>query len=127
MTRLTIDEDPGDEFAVRGFNTVTHSNDNGIIFYEDVGKVHVLPEHDSFTIQVVTPDLTVEMDFADAEDVRKALALFETKKVLEADSETPFSVRMTPVPETQKKRDSSASGTQIEAEHHRAGRSRQAP
>lgn len=55
MTRLTIAEDPGEEFAIRGHNTVTGSTDDGIIFYDDVTKVHVLPDRESFTIQVITP------------------------------------------------------------------------
>jgi hypothetical protein len=96
MTHLTITEDPGEEFAIRGHNPVTGSNDNGIIFYDDVTKVHVLPESESFTIQVITPDLVVEMDFANADGVREALDLFETKKVLEVNSETPSSVRIKP-------------------------------
>jgi hypothetical protein len=96
MTHLTISEDPGEEFAIRGHSAVTGSNDNGIIFYDDVTKVHVLPDCESFTIQVITPDLTVEMDFADASGVREALGLFETKKVLEVNSETPNSVRIMP-------------------------------
>lgn len=96
MTRLTITEDPGEEFAFRGYNTITDSKDDGIIFYDDVTKVHVLPERESFTIQITTPDLTVEMDFADADSVRKALELFETKKVLEVNSQPPGFVRITP-------------------------------
>ena len=82
MTRLKISEDAGEEFAIRGHNTVTDAGDNVVIFYNDVTKVHVLPERESFTIQVSTPDLALEMDFADAEIVREALEWFETKKVL---------------------------------------------
>ena len=96
MTRLTIAQDPGEEFAIRGHNTVTAADDDGIIFYKDITRVHVLPERESFTIQVITPDLAVEMDFADAESVREALGLFEARKVLEVDSEAPNSVRITP-------------------------------
>jgi hypothetical protein len=97
MTRLTIAQDPGEEFAIRGHNTVTAADDDGIIFYKDITRVHVLPERESFTIQVITPDLAVEMDFADAESVREALGLFEARKVLEVDSEAPNSVRITPL------------------------------
>jgi hypothetical protein len=96
MTRLTINEDPGKEFAFRGHNTITDSEEDGIIFYDDVTKVHVLPERASFTIQVMTPDLDVEMDFADADSVREALELFETKKVLEVNSDPPGFVRIIP-------------------------------
>jgi hypothetical protein len=96
MTRLTITEDPGEEFAFRGHNTITDSEEDGIIFYNNVTKVHVLPETESFTIQVMTPDLAVEMDFADADSVREALELFETKKVLEVNSAMPGFVRVIP-------------------------------
>jgi hypothetical protein len=63
MTRLTIAEAPTEEFSVRGRNAITEANDEGLVFYDDVTKVHVLPEEHSFTIQVITPDLEVEMDF----------------------------------------------------------------
>jgi hypothetical protein len=53
----------------------------------------VVPEQESFTIQVLTPDFVLEMDFADADKVLKALGLFETKKVLEVDFDEPSSVR----------------------------------
>lgn len=96
MTRLTITEDPGKEFAFRGHNTVTDSKEDGIIFYGDITKVHVLPERESFTIQIITPALAMEMDFADADSVREALELFETKKVLEVDSAPPGFVRIIP-------------------------------
>jgi hypothetical protein len=96
MTRLTITEEPGEEFIVRGHNTVSDTDEDEIVFYEDVSQVHVLPERESFTIQVVTPDFLVEMDFADAEKVLEALALFEEKKVLEVNFEAPCSVRITP-------------------------------
>src|SRR5262249_11026017 len=93
-----------------GINTITGLRDDGVIFYADVSKVHVLPERESFTIQgesftiqgesftiqVITPALDVEMDFADADTVRKALELFETKKVLEVNSDPPGFVRITP-------------------------------
>jgi hypothetical protein len=96
MTRLTINEDPGKEFAFRGHNTIADSEEDGIVFYDDVTKVHVLPERESFTIQVMTPDLALEMDFADADCVREALELFETKKVLEVNSDPPGFVRIMP-------------------------------
>lgn len=96
MTRLKIAEDPGEEFAIRGRNTVIDADDNGVIFYNDVTRVHVLPERESFTIQVCTPDLALEMDFADADSVREALEWFETKKVLEVNSDPPGSVRIVP-------------------------------
>ena len=96
MTRLTIAEDPGDEFTVRGHNIVMDADDDEIVFYNDVTKVHVLPERESFTIQVLTPAFVVEMDFADADKVREALGLFEAKKVLEVDFETSNSVRIMP-------------------------------
>jgi hypothetical protein len=96
MTRLTIAEDSGEEFAIRGHNTMANEDDDEIVFYADVIKVHVLPEPGSFTIQIVTSGLTVEMDFADADSVRKALELFETKKVLEVNSVPPGTVRIIP-------------------------------
>ena len=96
MTRLTIAEDPGEEFTVRGHNIVIDADDDEIVFYNDVTKVHVLPERENFTIQVLTPDFVVEMDFADADKVREALGLFEAKKVLEVDFETSNSVRIMP-------------------------------
>jgi hypothetical protein len=94
MTRLTIAEDSGEEFAIRGHNTMADEDDDEIVFYADVIKVHVLPEPGSFTIQIVTSGLTLEMDFADADSVRKALELFETRKVLEVNSLPPGSVRI---------------------------------
>ena len=96
MTRLTIAEDPGEEFAIRGLNSITDSKDDEVIFYEYVTKVHVVPEPGNFTIQIITPDLVVEMDFADADSVREALELFETKKVLEVNSDPAGSVRILP-------------------------------
>ena len=102
MTSLTIAEDPGKEFAARGLNRTTGTNDDVIIFYDDVTKVHVLPERESFTIQIVTADLALEMDFAVTEIVREALEWFETKKVLEVISDPPGSVRITPSLEKKK-------------------------
>jgi hypothetical protein len=102
MTRLKIAEDPGEEFAIRGHNTATDADDNGVIFYDDVTKVHVLPERESFTIQVSTPDLALEMDFADADSIREALEWFETKKVLEVNSDPSGSVRIIPALEKKK-------------------------
>jgi hypothetical protein len=96
MTRLTIVEDPGDEFTVRGRNTVINADEDEVVFYDHIEKVHVVPERESFTIQVLTPDFVVEMDFADADAVRDALGLFEAKKVLEVDFDVPASVRITP-------------------------------
>ena len=96
MTHLTITEDPGEEFAFRGTNTITGLRDDGVIFYADVTKVHVLPERESFTIQIITPALDMEMEFADADSVREALEFFETKKVLEVNSDPPGFVRITP-------------------------------
>src|ERR1700722_20411404 len=95
MTRLTITEEPGEEFIVRGHNTVADTNDDEVVFYDDVTKVHVLPERESFTIQVVTPDFLVEMDFGDAEKILEALTLFEERKVLEVNFDVPLSVRIT--------------------------------
>ena len=96
MTRLTISEDPGEEFTVRGHNTVIDADDDEIVFYSDITKVHVVPERASFTLQVVTPNFVLEMDFADADRIHEALDLFEAKKVLEVDLEAPKSVRIMP-------------------------------
>ena len=96
MTRLTIAEDPGEEFAVRAHNSLTDTDDDEVIFYSDITKVQVVPARESFTIQILTPDLVVEMDFADADGVRNALELFETKKVLEVDFQMPNAVRLMP-------------------------------
>jgi hypothetical protein len=101
MTRLTIAEDSGEEFVIRGHNTMADEDDDEIIFYADVIKVHVLPEPGSFTIQIITSDLTVEMDFPEADSVRKALDSFETKRVLEVNSVPAGSVRI--VPSSEKK------------------------
>jgi hypothetical protein len=98
MTRLTIAEDPGEEFAVRGHNIVTDTDEDEVVFYKNITKAHVALERESFTIQVLTPDLVVEMDFTDADRVREALELFEAKKVLEVNFEAPNSVRLIPSP-----------------------------
>jgi hypothetical protein len=96
MTRLTIAEDPGDEFTVRAHSTLLDADDDEVVFYNDITKVHVVPERATFTMQVVTPDFVLEMDFADSEKVHEALDLFEAKKVLEVDFDSPNSVRITP-------------------------------
>ena len=96
MTRLTITEDPGEEFAVRGHNTAVDADEDAVVFYKDVIKVHVVPEQSGFTIQVLTAEAEIEMDFEDADKVREALVLFETKKVLEVDFDAPKSVRIMP-------------------------------
>jgi len=96
MTRLTISEDPGEEFTVRGHNTVIDADEDEIVFYSDITKVHVVPERATFTIQVLTPNFVLEMDFADADRIREALDLFEAKKVLEVDFEAQKSVRIMP-------------------------------
>ena len=44
MTHLSITEDPGEEFVFRGINTITGLREDGVIFYADVTKVHVVPE-----------------------------------------------------------------------------------
>jgi hypothetical protein len=97
MTRLTVAEVPQHEFSVRGKNALTESDDEGLVFYDDVSKVHVLPDEQNFTIQVITPDLEVQMDFPDAGSVHEALKLFELKKVAEVHGEAPGSVRLEPV------------------------------
>lgn len=96
MTRLKIHEDMGEEFIVQGCNVVIEKDDDEVVFYKDVTKVQVLPDRESFTIQVISPAVVIEMDFADADSVREALALFEAKKVLEVRSEVPGSVRILP-------------------------------
>jgi hypothetical protein len=96
MTRLTIAEDPGDEFTVRAHSTLLDADDDEVVFYNDITKVHVVPERATFTMQVVTPDFVLEMDFADSEKVHEALDLFEAKKVLEVDFDSPNSVRIIP-------------------------------
>jgi hypothetical protein len=97
MTQLTVAENPEQEFSVRGRSVIHESDDEGLIFYDDVTKVQVLPDEQRFTVQVVTPDLEVEMDFPDADSVREALALFESKKVAGVSAEAPGSVRIRPV------------------------------
>jgi hypothetical protein len=96
MTHLTIAEDPGDEFTVRAHSTLLDADDDEVVFYNDITKVHVVPERATFTMQVVTPDFVLEMDFADSEKVHEALDLFEAKKVLEVDFDSPNSVRIIP-------------------------------
>src|SRR6202011_2190737 len=96
MTRLTLNKNPGEKFAARGRNTATGLEDDSVIFYDEITKVHVVPERESFTIQVVTPDVEVEMDFANAQEVQEALAQFEENRVLEVDFDLPNSVRITP-------------------------------
>ena len=96
MTHLTLSEDPGEEFTVRGHNVALGEDEDEIVFYSDVTKVHVVPERESFTIQVLTSDFVLEMDFPDADRVREALELFEAKKVLEVDFDAPNSVRIMP-------------------------------
>jgi hypothetical protein len=96
MTHLTISEDSGEEFALRGRNTVVDEDEDAVVFYSDVTKVHVVPKQDSFTIEVVTPEVVIEMDFADVDEVHEALSLFEAKKVLEVDFDGPNSVRIMP-------------------------------
>ena len=96
MTRLKIHQDIGEEFIVQGRNVVTEEDDDEIVFYKDITRVHVLPDRESFTIQVISPAVVIEMDYGDADSVREALALFEAKKVLEVRSEVPESVRILP-------------------------------
>ncbi|MBV8212603.1 MAG: hypothetical protein JOZ08_05185 [Verrucomicrobia bacterium] len=97
MTRLTVAEVPMQGFSVRGRSAITKSDDEGLIFYDDVTKVQVLPDEQRFTVQIITPDVEVEIDFPDADSVREALALFASKKVSEVNGEAPGSVRITPV------------------------------
>jgi hypothetical protein len=97
MTRLTIAEASEEEFSVYGRNAFTEADDEGLIFYDDVTKVHVLPDEQRFTVQVITPDLEVEMDFPDADSVREALDHFVAKKVSAVNAEAPGSVRITPI------------------------------
>jgi len=96
MTRLTISEDPGEEFALRGHDTGVDADADAVVFYKDVIRVHVAPEQDGFTIQVLTTEAMIEMDFEDVEKVHEALILFEAKKVLEVDFDVPNSVRIMP-------------------------------
>ena len=108
MTRLTVAEAAELEFSIHGRNSVAEAEDEGLIFYDDVTKVHVLPDEQRFTVQVVSPDLRVEMDFPDAGSVRQALKLFESKKVSKVEAEAPCSVRLTPVELEPSKEDSGA-------------------
>ena len=97
MTRLTVAEAPAEEFSVNGRNSITEGEDEGLVFYDDVTKVQVLPDEHRFTVQIITPDLELEMDFPNAGTVREALGLFESKKVSKVEAEAPGSVRLTPV------------------------------
>ncbi|MFY9986219.1 MAG: hypothetical protein WAK31_15755 [Chthoniobacterales bacterium] len=97
MTLLIIAEAPELEFSVLGTNTITSSDDECLVFYDEVSKVQVLPDERKFTIQVITPDLEIQMDFPDAESVHEALKLFELKKVAEVHPQAPGSVRLMPV------------------------------
>ena len=97
MTRLTVTDAPALEFSANGRNSITEAQDEGLVFYDDVTKVQVLTDEHRFTVQIITPDLEVEMDFPDAETVREALGLFESKKVSKVETEAPGSVRLTPV------------------------------
>jgi hypothetical protein len=108
MTRLTVAEAPAQEFSVNGKNSITETADEGLIFYDDVTKVQVLPDEQRFTMQIITPDLEVEMDFPDAGIVREALGLFESKKVSKVEAEAPGSVRLTPVEREPSKEDAEA-------------------
>ena len=81
---------------IRAHNVLTDADEDAIVFYDDVTKVQVVPERSSFTIQVLTPSLVLEMDFADADAVRNALALFEAKKVLAVDFQGSNAVRLMP-------------------------------
>jgi hypothetical protein len=108
MTRLTIAEAPEQKFSVNGRNSITETEDEGLIFYDDVTKVQVLPDEQRFSVQIITPDLEVEMDFPDAGIVREALGLFESNKVSKVEAEAPGSVRLTPVEREPSKEDAEA-------------------
>src|SRR4029077_12974382 len=71
-------------------------DDEQIVFYRDITKVEVISESDNFAIQVVTKDVVVEMEFADADSVRGALRQFEAKRVVMVDFDTPGAVRISP-------------------------------
>ena len=105
MTRLTVTDAPEPEFSANGRNSITEAQDEGLVFYDDVTKVQVLTDEHRFTVQIITPDLEVEMDFPDAETVREALELFESKKVSKVEAEAPGSVRLTPVEPAASKED----------------------
>jgi hypothetical protein len=96
MTRLALSEDAGEKFDARGLNTATNKDDEQIVFYRDITKVQVISESDNFAIQVVTKDVVVEMEFADADSIRSALRQFEAKRVVTVDFETPGAVRISP-------------------------------
>jgi hypothetical protein len=118
MTQLTVAEAPELEFSVYGRNPTTEAEDEGLVFYDDVTKVLVLPDERRFTVQVITPDLEIEMDFPDAGSVREALGLFESKKVSKVEAQAPGCVRLTPVELESSKEDSGApdSGGGLELE-----------
>src|SRR3979490_2878127 len=97
MTRFGLNQTPGEKCAARGRNTATGLQAYSVIFYNGMTRVLVLAERESFTFQVVAPDVEVEMDFANAQEVREALAQFEGKRVLEVDFDVPNSVRITPL------------------------------
>ncbi len=85
---------------VHGQNTSTGTEDEVMVFYDDVSGVQVFPESKNFGIQVVTPDFAVEMDFPGPEEVREALKQFEAKRVLKVDADPIASVRITPSSES---------------------------
>ena len=58
--------------------------------------MEVISESDNFAIQVVTKDVVVEMEFADADSIRGALRQFEAKRVVMVDFDTPGAVRISP-------------------------------
>jgi hypothetical protein len=93
MTRLTLKKD-SEAFAVRGWNTAADSEETRIVFYDQITKMRVLPERESLTIQFVTPHVEVEMDFANAREVREAFAQLEEKRVFAIDFDVPNSVRI---------------------------------
>ena len=95
MTRLTVADGPVQEFSVRGSSAISESDDEGFIFYDDVTKVQVLPDEQCFTMRIITPHIEVEMDFPDADSVREALALFESKKISEVNAQSSGSIRIT--------------------------------
>ena len=55
MTRLTIAEAPEQGFSVRGRNATTDADDEGLIFYHDVTKVHVLPDDEDSGPELMEP------------------------------------------------------------------------
>jgi hypothetical protein len=52
----------GEKFAVRGWNTAVGLEDESIVFSREISKVEVVPEREGFTIQVLAPELAIEMD-----------------------------------------------------------------